>query len=332
MKNHVENSKKFELDKLLIKKIYNIKEKNRPEYKVIKKNVIHDKQLTRQYYKYLDVNKSNYYSIYQTFREYLSSGYNSGFLVNEMNNIKSIIDYSQNIRKIAEKKLININQQSQRINKPSINPAAYRRQSAVFPLDLENIRIQKMANLGNKSLQPSSNIQPKKFIDNCTFLKLKEAEMKNQQTQYQFRLYSMLSEEYDKLLLPSYENFMKVKYENQQASLINIYNKEKAFVNQVIAIKDKLKSYVKYKENKRNQEMSSDSLRIRNNNSQSNSQNEFISSFQNIPQFTPQLKVPYVNAFFFGRTDTYFKDIDNFMSMYKENTSLASKRLEKDFF
>ena len=40
MKNHVENSKKFELDKLLIKKIYNIQEKPKPDYKVIKKNVV----------------------------------------------------------------------------------------------------------------------------------------------------------------------------------------------------------------------------------------------------------------------------------------------------
>ena len=50
MKTLVENSKKFELDKLLIKQIYNIKEKKKPEYKVIKKNVVYDKQLTKQYF------------------------------------------------------------------------------------------------------------------------------------------------------------------------------------------------------------------------------------------------------------------------------------------
>ena len=44
------------------------------------------------------------------------------------------------------------------------------------------------------------------------------------------------------------------------------------------------------------------------------------------------LKIPYINAFYFGRTESCFKDIDNFMSMYKENTSLESKRQEIDFF
>ena len=46
MKKHYENSKKFELDRYLIKKIYNIKEKRKPKYQVIKKNIVYEKILT----------------------------------------------------------------------------------------------------------------------------------------------------------------------------------------------------------------------------------------------------------------------------------------------
>ena len=68
-------------------------------------------------------------------------------------------------------------------------------------------------------------------------LKLKEEEMKYPQNQYHFRLYSMLSEEFDPFFLPVYENFVNVKYENQKMSLTNVYNKERAFISFVTSIK-----------------------------------------------------------------------------------------------
>ena len=360
MKNHVENSKKFELDRLLIKKIYNIKEKKKFEYKVIKKNVIYDKEITRQYSKFLDVNKSNYYGNYQSFREYLSSGYNYYFLVNEINNIKSLLGYSQNIRQMAEIKLnpnlknnikpksfiqnpailessessdnfiINTNQQSQKINNNLYqNASSLRRPSTVFQIDKENPLMKKIGDLAHKSLQAGPNNQSKKkFIESCHLLKLKEEEMKKPQNQYQFRIYSKLSEEFDPFFLPEYEKFVNAKYENQKSNLIRIYNNERAFINCVTSIKDKLKYYVNMNNrNKQSQDNSSDSLRVNTKESQPSIKPNF-----NMPQYKLQLKIPYINAFYFGRTDLYFKDIDNFMSMYKENTSLASKRLEKDFF
>ena len=360
MKNHVENSKKFELDRLLIKKIYNIKEKKKFEYKVIKKNVIYDKEITRQYSKFLDVNKSNYYGNYQSFREYLSSGYNYYFLVNEINNIKSLLGYSQNIRQMAEIKLnpnlknnikpksfiqnpailessessdnfiINTNQQSQKINNNLYqNASSLRRPSTVFQIDKENPLLKKIGDLAHKSLQVGPNNQSKKkFIESCHLLKLKEEEMKKPQNQYQFRIYSKLSEEFDPFFLPEYEKFVNAKYENQKSNLIRIYNNERAFINCVTSIKDKLKYYVNMNNrNKQSQDNSSDSLRVNTKETQPSIKPNF-----NMPQYKLQLKIPYINAFYFGRTDLYFKDIDNFMSMYKENTSLASKRLEKDFF
>ena len=361
MKAHIENSKKFELDRLIIKQIYNIKEKKKFEYKVLKKNVIYDKQLTKQYFSYLDINRSNYYGNYQSFRDYLSTGYNSDFLVNEINNIKSILGYSQNLRQIVEKKInSNFNNNSQKKpfiedsnaldliinnnNKPkqkinnNIFPkqGSIRRPSTVFQLDIDNPHVKRLSNLSHKENQKTVNIPKKnnKFIEMCHLLKLKEEEMKNPQNQYHFRLYSKLSEEFDPFFLPPYENFMNVKYENQKMNLIKIYNIEKAFVNCVISIKEKLKSQINISLDKQNQENISDpfnninipimALNIK--------QPGLDMGLQNLPQAKLQMKIPYVNAFYFGRTDAYFKEIDNFMSMYKENISLASKRLEKDFF
>ena len=361
MKAHIENSKKFELDRLIIKQIYNIKEKKKFEYKVLKKNVIYDKQLTKQYFSYLDINRSNYFGNYQSFRDYLSTGYNSDFLVNEINNIKSILGYSQNLRQIVEKKInSNFNNNSQKKpfiedsnaldliinnnNKPkqkinnNIFPkqGSIRRPSTVFQLDIDNPHVKRLSNLSHKENKKTVNIPKKnnKFIEMCHLLKLKEEEMKNPQNQYHFRLYSKLSEEFDPFFLPPYENFMNVKYENQKMNLIKIYNIEKAFVNCVISIKEKLKSQINISLDKQNQENISDpfnninipimALNIK--------QPGLDMGLQNLPQAKLQMKIPYVNAFYFGRTDAYFKEIDNFMSMYKENISLASKRLEKDFF
>ena len=364
MKTHVENSKKFELDKLLIKQIYNIKEKKKPEYKVIKKNVVYDKQLTKQYFNYLDINKSNYYGNYQSFREYLSSGYNSEFLINEINNIKSILGYSENLRHIIERKLnpdlnksktkkapiiqtpdflegsnsdiiLTNSSQSQKINNDLFKKSgSFRRPSTVFQVDKENPLVKRMADLAHKNVQLGQNLPKKnnKFIEMCHLLKLKEEESKNPQNQYQFRLYSKLSEEFDPFFLPVYESFMNVKYENQKSNLIKIYNNERAFVNCVISIKESLKSHLNMSLSNQNPRSASESL---NNNIKvinPNLKQGFDVSFQNIPQYKFKMKIPYINAFYYGRTDVYFKDIDNFMSMYKENISLASKRLEKDFF
>ena len=105
MRSHVEKSKKYELDRFIIKKIYNKKEKVKKPYNISKKNVIYDKQLTEQYFKYSNNNRNNSYSSYQSFRDYISSGYNYDFLINEINNVKSILGFSRNMREIINKKM-----------------------------------------------------------------------------------------------------------------------------------------------------------------------------------------------------------------------------------
>ena len=364
MKNHVENSKKFELDKLLIKKIYNIPDKKKPEYKVIKKNVVYDKQLTRQYFTYSNINKDNYFCNYQSFRDYLSSGYDYYFLVNELSNIRSILDISHNIREIVNKKLnpnkaqkkhlynqaqgkldeMNNSISNQLIQKLNSNN---RRPSTVFQLDKDNPLVKRMSNMThknsntNQNTQKLNNFNPRlneeeihdnKFIEKCHLLKKKEEEENLPKNQYHFRLYSMLSEEFDKLKLPVYEDFINVKYENQKNSLIEIYNKERAFTNRAIQMKERMKLLAKESKMKlkQNQENISESIDI--NNSRQNINPLPDMNLRDIPQDTYETKVPYITSFFFGRSELYFKEIDNFMNMYKEKTSLASKQLEKDFF
>ena len=364
MKNHVENSKKFELDKLLIKKIYNIPDKKKPEYKVIKKNVVYDKQLTRQYFTYSNINKDNYFCNYQSFRDYLSSGYDYYFLVNELSNIRSILDISHNIREIVNKKLNNnkapkkhlYNQTQEKIDEMNNSISNQliqklnsnnRRPSTVFQLDKDNPLVKRMSNMThknsitNQNIQKINNYNPRlneeeinntKFIEKCHLLKKKEEEENLPKNQYHFRLYSMLSEEFDKFNLPVYEDFINVKYENQKNALIEIYNKERAFTNRAIQMKEKIKLLAKESKMKlkKNQENNSGSIDF--NNSRPNINPLPDINLRDIAQDTYETKVPYITSFFFGRSELYFKEIDNFMSMYKEKTSFASKQLEKDFF
>ena len=371
MKNHVENSKKFELDKLLIKKIYNIQEKPKPDYKVIKKNVVYDKQLTRQYFPYSNINKDNYFCNYQSFRDYLSSGYDYYFLINEMDNIRSVLDISRNIREIVNKKILNstkshkkhplyqtqekideinnsitnqLNQKLNNINSKNIQPlgsnSRIRRPSTPFQIEKDNPFVKRLSNMAHKNSIANQNnnynqrlngeqMNNKLFIEKCRLLKKKEEEQSLPKNQYHFRLYSMLSEEFDKFYLPVYEDFINVKYENQKNTLIDIYNKEKSFTNSVTQMKEKIKlfkqeSKMKLKINQGNESENIDFSNIRPNINPINN--------VNINQDSYETKVPYINSFFFGRSELYFKEIDNFMSMYKEKTSLASKQLEKDFF
>ena len=367
MRSHVEKSKKYELDRFLIKKIYNIKDKKKRVYNLSKKNVVYDKQLTEQYYKYSNNNRNNYYSSYQSFRDYISSGYNYDFLLNEINNVKSILGFSRNIREIIEKKINpdtsssmhNISNVSNVSNKNKIieeesnsnerihpqneDPFAkikkiptqnqnQRRASTVFQIDKENPYIKRVAELTHKNIQLGPNFQSKPgdkkdFLEVCKLLKLKKEEEKYPQNQYQFRLFSVMTEDFDPFYLPMYENFMTVKYENQKTKLIKLYNQENAFVECVTVIKSKLKLHLNKSKNKLN-----NINNLNNNNANNNILKSSLNGLQNFPQHKLPLKIPYINAFYFGRTEAYFKNIDNFMSMYKENISLSSKKLEKDFF
>ena len=373
-KSHIEKSKKYELDKFLIKKIYNIQDKKKRVYNLSKKNVVYDKQLTDQYFKYSNNNRSNYYCSYQSFRDYITSGYNYDFLVNEINNIKSILGFSHSIREIINKKLnpeisihnnsssisnqnqiIELNEESNSndkinfqneenenpfqnipkntFNKQKNNETINRRASTVFQIDKDNPYIKRVADFAHKNIQLGGTYQAnikkatgkRDFLEICKLLKIKEEEAKNPQNQYQFRLFSELTEEFDPFYLPVYENFVSIKYENQKTKLNKLYIQENAFIECVTSIKSKLKFHLN-RDKKNNNGIGN------NPSTNANIMKQNISFNNNFPQHRFQIKIPYTNAFYFGRTESFFKNIDNFMSMYKENISLSSKKLEKDFF
>ena len=281
-----------------------------------------------------------------------------------MSNIRSILDISHNIREIVNKKLNNnkapkkhlYNQTQEKIDEMNNSISNQliqklnsnnRRPSTVFQLDKDNPFVKRMSNMThknsitNQNIQKINNYNPRlneeeinntKFIEKCHLLKKKEEEENLPKNQYHFRLYSMLSEEFDKFNLPVYEDFIYVKYENQKNALIEIYNKERAFTNSAIQMKEKIKLLAKESKMKlkKNQENNSGSIDF--NNSRPNINPLPDINLRDIAQDTYETKVPYITSFFFGRSELYFKEIDNFMSMYKEKTSLASKQLEKDFF
>ena len=360
MRAHVEKSKRYELDKNLIKEIYKKKEKKQRVYKLSKKNVVYDKQLTDQYLKYSNNNRNNYYSSYQSFRDYISSGYNYDFLVNEINNIKSILGFSRNIRDIINKRMepekpirpmytnkmkqnqnqiIELNEESNsnEISTGQRDPISMlnnnsktRRTSTVFGIDKENPYTRRIAGYNSPYSGFKKGAENNNFIEICKLLKLKEEEFKGPQNQYQFRLFSSLSEDFDPFFLPVYENFMNVKYENQKTKLIRLYNQENAFIECVTLIKSKLKANLMKNKDKNNNNNNNINNRDSNMN-QSLKKNSELTS-RNLQPYMFQMKIPYINGLYLGRTEAYFKDIDNFMSMYKENTSLAAKSLEKDFF
>lgn len=354
MRAHVEKSKKYELDKFLINKIYKIEEKHKKEYRLNKKNVVYDKELTEQYDKYSNSNNKSYYSNYQSFRDFLSSGYNYDFLTNEINEVKSILGFSKEVREVIKKrcnpepnkyflKQNDINESNEKGNNdleklltglrnpvvprsttgPHFNKGAIKRISTVFNVDKSNPNIiRMMPHKGNNTIisNNSKKNEINDFIDICKLLKLKEEEYKNPINQYQFRLFSVLSKNFDPFYLPVYENFMNVKYENQKNKLIKLYNQELAFIDCVTSIKNKLKLHLK---------------KIKKNSMEDNNLNIMINqdpTTSNMVQHKFQERIPYVNAFYFYRVEDHFKSIDNFMSMYKENISLASKNQEKDFF
>ena len=78
--------------------------------------------------------------------------------------------------------------------------------------------------------------------------------------------------------------------------------------------------------NKQSQDNSSDSLRVNTKETQPNIKPDF-----KMPQYKLQMKIPYINAFYFGRTDLYFRDIDNFRACIKRIHLLLRKNKKKIF-
>ena len=94
--NNIINAKNFEIDKQILNEIYNKHEKPKNIYNVVEKKTIFDKEFTKTF---PNLNKSeNYYSNYQSFRDFLSTGFTYDYTLNEINKIKSLLKFSFDLR------------------------------------------------------------------------------------------------------------------------------------------------------------------------------------------------------------------------------------------
>ena len=94
--SNIINAKRTEIDENLLRRIYNLQEKEKPLYTIIEKKTIFDREITKN----LNYNKKNdsYYSNYLYFREYLMTGYTYEYTVNEIEKIKSLLQFSKQLR------------------------------------------------------------------------------------------------------------------------------------------------------------------------------------------------------------------------------------------
>ena len=100
-KNNLINAKNYELDKETLKQYYPyFKLQERPEniYKIVAKKSILFKEINNKIAKE-KVLKRDYYCNYKSFREYLSTGKNYNYVINELEKIKSVLNFSKELRK-----------------------------------------------------------------------------------------------------------------------------------------------------------------------------------------------------------------------------------------
>jgi hypothetical protein len=87
--NNIINAKNFEIDKEILNEIYQKHEKTKFVYNIVEKKTIFDKEFTKTYPK---LNKSeNYYSNYQSFRDFLSTGFTYDYTLNEIDKLKNLM-------------------------------------------------------------------------------------------------------------------------------------------------------------------------------------------------------------------------------------------------
>ena len=96
--SNIINAKRTEINEYLLKKLYNETDKEERVYHIIEKKTIFDKEVTKNYSKGINSTKDNYYSNYLYFREYLKTGYTYEYTVNELDKIKSLLQFSKQLR------------------------------------------------------------------------------------------------------------------------------------------------------------------------------------------------------------------------------------------
>ena len=304
-KNNLINAKNYELDKETLKQYYPYyKIQERPEniYKIVEKKTILFKEINNKNEKE-KVLQRDYYSNYKSFREYLSTGKNYNYAINELEKIKSILNFSKELRKeICNKFDLPFTKENNEISIQLPNDKN-EEENSIFNLTNSNFNIsnsrgeRRVSAIFNLVKHPNS----KSFIEKCFLLKEKKKKLDNNENNYMFRLFTKYEKDSDIYNFPKFDGFNNNIFHNQNWKLTKLFYLENKFIN--IA-------------------------NLKNINSQSSTQSKL--NIDNLLKLKI-LKYPYIQAFFNGRERDYFKEIDNFVGIYRDN-SQSIKNNEKDLF
>ena len=286
--SNIINAKRTEINEYLLKKLYNETDKEERVYHIVEKKTIFDKEVTKNYSKGINSTKDNYYSNYLYFREYLKTGYTYEYTVNELDKIKSLLQFSKQLRSDISKHFDIQNESTKEDDNTKLNQVNIK--SNILSQNKPNRRLSSIFS----TVRYANN-----FVKICKLLKLKTQKKEDNEETFQFRLYSQFEKESDIFSIPQYVNFTSVKQFNQNRKLTKMYHTENMFIECVTDLKKRLR------------------------------QND--PNFNNVKEIKKNLHVPSVQALFHGRDADYFKPIDNFVNMYKENY-YSIKNREKDLF
>ena len=304
-KNNLINAKNYELDKETLKQYYPyFKLQERPEniYKIVEKKTILFKEINNKNAKE-KVLKRDYYCNYKSFREYLSTGKNYNYVINELEKIKSVLNFSKELRKeICNKFELPFNKEN---NEISIQLPYEKNEVENSILNLTNSNLNTSNSKGQRRVSAIFNLvknpNSKSFIEKCFLLKERKKKLDNNGNNYLFRLFTKYEKDSDIYNFPKFDGFNNNIFHNQNWKLTKLFYLENKFIN----IAD-----------------------LKNKSSQISIQSKI--NVDNLLKLKI-LKYPYIQAFFKGRERDYFKEMDNFVGIYREN-SQAIKNNEKDLF
>ena len=303
--NNLINAKNYELDKETLKEYYPYYESpEKPEnlYNIVEKKTIFYKKIENSDEIEIDSTKE-YYSNYKSFREYLSTGKNYNYTINELQKVKSLLTFSKQLRTEISNKF-NIPLPNDDNDKSIRLPSEKTEEDLTNFFNLSNLNFnsnpkgQKRVSAIFNRVKQANN---KNFIEKCILLKEKKKDFEDKENKYMFRLFSKFEKDSDIYNFPKFNGFNNNIFYNQNRKLSKLYYLENKFINIADLKNRNLPSLIQSK-------LNIDGL-----------------------SKTKISKFPYIQAFFYGRDIDYFKEMDNFVGIYRYN-SLQNKNNEKELF
>lgn len=303
--NNLINAKNYELDKETLKEYYPYYESpEKPEnlYNIVEKKTIFYKKIENSDEIEIDSTKE-YYSNYKSFREYLSTGKNYNYTINELQKVKSLLTFSKQLRTEISNKF-NIPLPNDDNDKSIRLPSEKTEEDLTNLFNLSNLNFnsnpkgQKRVSAIFNRVKQTNN---KNFIEKCILLKEKKKDFEDKENKYMFRLFSKFEKDSDIYNFPKFNGFNNNIFYNQNRKLSKLYYLENKFINITDLKNRNLPSLIQSK-------LNIDGL-----------------------SKTKISKFPYIQAFFYGRDIDYFKEMDNFVGVYRNN-SFQNKNNEKELF